>query len=249
MKVKCFQVSSVGAIRDHNEDFVVFWEPEEFNVRQSVGSIAILADGVGGIGNGDVASRMAAEAAIDIFREAKPEATPAEIVRQIYETASAKIFQATREKGRMATTMVTSIFRHDKVTIAHVGDSRAYLIRAGKIKRLTTDHSYTSLQVKLGLLLERNAMASPHRSTLTRALGFDPICHYDILYELLQKGDVILQCSDGLYGFILDEEILEAAVKYHPGEACKRLIALAEKRQVSDNVSVQIVQVWDVDHR
>ena len=247
MKVKCFQVSSVGTVRDHNEDFVVFWEPEDFYARQSIGSIAILADGVGGIGNGDIASRMAAETAIDVFREAKPDSTPDDIVRQVYETASAKIFQATREKGRMATTMVTSIFRHDKVTIAHVGDSRAYLVRTGKLRRLTTDHSYTSLQVKLGLLLERNAMTSPLRSTLTRALGFDPICHYDILSEPLQAGDLILQCSDGLYGFVLDEEILDIINKFHPAQACKNLIQLAEKRQASDNVSLQLIQVWDVD--
>ena len=147
----------------------------------------------------------------------------------------------------MATTLLTSIFRRDTVTIAHVGDSRAYLIRAGKIKRLTTDHSYTSLQVKLGLLLERNAMLSPHRSTLTRSIGPEPICHYDISTEVLQKNDIILHCSDGLYGFMLDNEILDLVIKFHPGEACKRLIALAEKRQASDNVSVQIVQVWEVD--
>jgi serine/threonine-protein kinase len=248
MKVKCFQVSSVGAVRDHNEDFVVFWEPQDFEQRQKLGSIAILADGVGGIGNGDVASRTAAETAIDVFRESKPEATPADVFRQIYETASSKIYQVTREKGRMATTMLTSIFREDKVSIAHVGDSRAYLVRGGKIRRLTSDHSYTSLQVKLGLLLERNAMTSPHRSTLTRALGFDPICRYDVLAETLQPGDLILQCSDGLYGFVLDEEILDIANKYHPGQACKNLIALAEKRQASDNVSLQLIQVWDVHY-
>jgi serine/threonine-protein kinase len=248
MKVKCFQVSSVGAVRDHNEDFVVFWEPQEFDQRQKLGSIAILADGVGGIGNGDVASRTAAETAIDVFRESKPEATPADVFRQIYETASSKIYQVSREKGRMATTMLTSIFREDKVNIAHVGDSRAYLIRAGKIRRLTSDHSYTSLQVKLGLLLERNAMTSPHRSTLTRALGFDPICRYDLLAEPMQPGDVILQCSDGLYGFVLDEEIADIVNKFHPGQACKNLIALAEKRQASDNVSLQLIQVWDVHY-
>jgi serine/threonine-protein kinase len=90
-------------------------------------------------------------------------------------------------------------------------------------------------------------MTSPHRSTLTRSIGYEPMCHYDISSESLQQGDVILQCTDGLYGFLLDAEILEAVVKYHPGEACKRLIGLAEKRQVSDNVSVQIVQVWEVD--
>jgi serine/threonine-protein kinase len=247
MKIKCFQLSSVGVVRDHNEDFVAFWEPSDFELLQGVGSVAVLADGVGGLGNGEVASKMAAETALEIFKESKPETPVNDLVRQIYDQAAARIFQESRQKGRMSTTLLTTIFRDDKATIAHVGDSRAYLIRAGKIKRLTTDHSYTSLQVKLGLLLERNAMTSPNRSTLTRSVGSDPMCHYDISTEPLQKGDVILHCSDGLYGFVLDEEILEAVIKYHPGEACKRLIALAEKRQVDDNVSVQIVHVWEVN--
>jgi len=249
VKIKCHQLSSAGSVRDHNEDFVAFWEPEDFYIRQSAGSIAILADGVGGEGNGDMASRLVAETALSVFKEAKPETAVNDLVRQIFDEASARIFQASQHKGRMATTLVTSIYHQDKVTIAHVGDSRAYLIRAGKIKRLTTDHSYTTLQVKLGLLLERNAMTSPHRSTLTRSIGYEPICHYDIATELLEKGDFILQCSDGLYGYVLDEEILDAVIKYHPGEACKRLIALAEKRQASDNVSVQIVQVWEVSRQ
>jgi serine/threonine protein phosphatase PrpC len=225
----------------------LFWEPEDFAERQAKGSIAILADGVGGEGNGDVASRLAAETALEIFKEGKPETPPTDSVRGMFDTAAVKVFQSAQEKGRMATTLLTSIFQHDKVTIAHVGDSRAYLIRGGKIKRLTTDHSYTALQVKLGLLLERKAMASPHRSTLTRSIGYEPMCHYDIATLELLKGDMIVQCSDGLYGFVLDEEILDAVVKYHPGEACKRLVALTERRQVSDNVSVQIIQVWETD--
>ena len=247
MKVKCHQVSSAGPVRDHNEDFLTFWEPDDFDLRQKIGSIALLADGVGGESNGDVASRLATETALGIFRDASPESPVRDVVRGMFDTAAAQVFQAAQQKGRMATTLLASVFRHDKLTIAHVGDSRAYLVRAGRIKRLTTDHSYTALQVKLGLLLERNAMTSPHRSTLTRSIGYEPMCHYDISIEPLQKGDFIVQCSDGLYGSMLDDEILDAVVKYHPGEACKRLIALAEKRQVSDNVSVQIVQVWEVD--
>jgi serine/threonine-protein kinase len=247
MKVKCHQISSAGAVRDHNEDFLLFWEPEDFTLRQKLGSLAILADGVGGEGNGDVASRLAVETASAMFQESKPEQTVTATVRGMFDSAAARVFQAAQHNGRMATTLLASVFRYDKVTIAHVGDSRAYLIRAGKIKRLTTDHSYTSLQVKLGLLLERKAMTSEHRSTLTRSIGYEPMCHYDITTVPLQKSDVILHCSDGLYGYLLDDEILDAVVKYHPGEACKRLIALAEKRQVSDNVSVQIIQVWDVD--
>ena len=247
MKVKCFQLSSAGPVRDHNEDFLAFWEPEDFDRLQKIGSLAIVADGVGGEGNGDKASRLAAETALSVFKEAKPEASPTDVAREMFDTSANKVFQAAQNNGRMATTLLASVFRRDKVTIAHVGDSRAYLIRGGKIKRLTTDHSYTALQVKLGLLLERNAMTSPHRSTLTRSIGYEPMCHYDITTQPLDQGDLILQCTDGLYGYLLDDEILEAAVKYHPGEACKRLIGLAEKRQVSDNVSLQIIQVWDVD--
>ncbi len=247
MKVKCHQLSSAGAVREHNEDFLLFWEPEEFHRRQETGSVAILADGVGGEGNGDIASRLAAETAQAVFRQAKAETSTADLVRAMFDAAAAQVFQAAQQKGRMATTLLAAIFRQDKVTVAHVGDSRAYLVRGGKIKRLTTDHSYTALQVKLGLLLERNAMTSPHRSTLTRSIGYEPMCHYDMASEPLAKGDLVLQCSDGLYGYVLDEEILEAVVKYHPGEACKRLIGLAERRQVSDNVSIQIVQVWDLE--
>jgi serine/threonine-protein kinase len=247
MKVKCHQLSSAGSVRERNEDFLVFWEPEDFNRRQETGSVAILADGVGGEGNGDEASRLAAETALSVFRERRPAASTNDTVRGMFDAASAQVFQAAQQKGRMATTLLVSIFHQDRVTVAHVGDSRAYLVRAGKLRRLTTDHSYTALQVKLGLLLERNAMTSPHRSTLTRSIGYEPICHFDLTSETLMPGDILLQCTDGLYGCNLDEEILDAVVKYHPGEACKRLIALAEKRQVSDNVSVQIVQVWDVE--
>jgi serine/threonine protein phosphatase PrpC len=247
MKVKYHQITSTGTVRDQNEDFILFWEPEVFEVRQQIGSVALLADGVGGEGHGEIASRLAVETALSVFQESKAEASLTDAVRGMFETAAANVFQAGQDQGRMATTLLASIFRHDEVTIAHVGDSRAYLIRAGKIKRLTADHSYTALQVKLGLLLERNAMTSPHRSTLTRSIGYEPMCHYDVSTLELSQGDIILQCSDGLYGFLLDNEILDVIVKCHPGEACKRLIALAEKRQVSDNVSVQIIQVWDVD--
>jgi serine/threonine-protein kinase len=247
MKIKCFQLSSVGTVRDHNEDFVAFWEPEDFQQLQAIGSVAVLADGVGGEGYGEIASRMAAETALEIFKEAKPETPANDSVRRIFDETAAKIFQAAQQKGRMSTTMLVTVFRDDMATVAHVGDSRAYLIRAGKIKRLTTDHSYTTLQVKLGLLLERNAMTSEHRSTLTRSVGSEPICHYDITTEALEQGDLILHCSDGLYGSVLDDEILDIIVKHHPGEACKLLIEAAERRQASDNVSVQLIQVWRVE--
>ena len=205
--------------------------------------MAVVADGVGGLGHGEEASKLAAETVLEVFRQAKPEATPSSLMREFYDTASNTVYLASQEKGRMATTLLTALFRGDQLTLGHVGDSRAYLIRGGKIQRLTTDHSYTSLQIKLGLLLERNAMTSQHRSTLTRAVGYEPITHYDLITETLQVDDYVLLCSDGLYGFVLDDEIMNIVLKCHPAEACKELIALAERRQASDNITVQIIQV------
>src|SRR5579863_10034306 len=117
MKVKCHQISSAGPVRDHNEDFLMFWEPDEFELRQKTGSLAILADGVGGEGNGDVASRLAVETAVTAFKEANPETSPSNLARGMFDAAAAAVFQATRDKGRMATTLLVSIFRHDQVTI------------------------------------------------------------------------------------------------------------------------------------
>src|SRR5580704_17386404 len=102
MKIKCFQLSSTGVVREHNEDFIAFWEPEKFQLQQEMGGIAVLADGVGGEGNGELASQMAAETALAIFREAKPETSPNDLVRAIYTEAAAKIFQAAQAKGRMS---------------------------------------------------------------------------------------------------------------------------------------------------
>jgi protein phosphatase len=104
MKVKCHQLSRAGAVRDHNEDFLLFWEPEEFERAQQLGSIALLADGVGGESHGDVASRLAAETALAAFKESPAEASSAAVARQIFDAAAAKVFQAAQENGRMSTT-------------------------------------------------------------------------------------------------------------------------------------------------
>jgi serine/threonine protein phosphatase PrpC len=247
MRIKCYHFSENGAVRDHNEDAIVFWEHEDPEVRLRTGSVAVLCDGVGGSGHGEVASALAVEAALGAFREAAAETPLPEILRRAFEAASMRVFQEGQNKGRMATTMVMALFRHGQVAIGHVGDSRAYLVRAGKIRRLTTDHSYTAMQVKLGLLLERKAMTSEHRSTLTRSVGAEPMCHFDLVEEPLQRDDVVLLCSDGVYGFVLDDEMLEAVSKCHPAEACKRIRELAYKRQVSDNLSLQLLQVREVD--
>jgi serine/threonine-protein kinase len=149
--------------------------------------------------------------------------------------------------SRMATTLAASVFRDGAVCVANVGDTRAYFIRQKTIRRLTVDHVATSVPVKLGLLLERKAMASPHRSELTRSIGSEPFCQPDFATQLLHHGDFILQCTDGLHAWVLDEEFREIIGRSHPYDACKELVALAEKRGSDDNISLQLIEVrnWE----
>jgi serine/threonine-protein kinase len=147
----------------------------------------------------------------------------------------------------MATTLVASIFRDGAVCVANVGDTRAYFIRGKTIRRLTTDHVATSVPVKLGILLERQAMASPKRSELTRSVGSEPFCVPDFATQLISHGDFVLQCTDGLHACVLDEEMREIVSRSHPYDACKELLALAEKRGSDDNISLQLIEVrnWE----
>jgi serine/threonine-protein kinase len=113
----------------------------------------------------------------------------------------------------------------------------------------TSDHSYVALQVKLGLVKERDAMSSPMRSLITRSIGQDITCAYDVFRQSLAKGDILVQCPDGLYSIVLDDEICDLAAHYAPQEACQQMIALAEKRRAEDNISVQIIRINEIEHR
>ncbi len=152
-----------------------------------------------------------------------------------------------KSPGGMSTTLAISLFRHDEVAVAHIGDTRIYHLRGEILTRLTTDHSYTSLEVKLGLVSERDAMTSRLRSVLTRSIGHDHVCRVTHGSQGIAQGDLIIQCTDGLYASVIDDEIREIASHHAPNEACDRLIALAERRGADDNISVQIVRVNSVE--
>jgi serine/threonine protein phosphatase PrpC len=246
------QMSVTGPVRSNNEDTIGFWKPDTPDLVRSVGIAAIIADGVGGTGRGEVASQLAVKTTLDIFKNAATEIEPADLLRMIFNQSNKVVYDASmhdRKDGRMATTLTVSIFRHDEVSIGHVGDSRVYLVRNGTIQRLTSDHSYVALQVKLGLVKERDAMASPMRSMITRSIGQDLICGYDVFKQTLLKGDVLVQCTDGLYSVVMDDQICEVAGHLAAEEACAELIARAEKRGAEDNISVQLVRINEIEHR
>jgi serine/threonine protein phosphatase PrpC len=246
MRLRYAKLSTTGPVRPINEDWIDFWEPQDPLAREKQGSVALLADGVGGFEHGEVASRMAVDDALRVFQNAATELAPYEVLRRMFTTACTSVHDAGLAKHRqMATTLVASIFRSRTVFIAHVGDSRAYLIRQKKIRRLTTDHAATTLPVKLRLVHERQAMASPQRSQLTRSVGTEPYCQPDFITQELRHGDFILHCTDGLHAFVLDDEICEILSRHHPYDACRELEALTIKRGGDDNISLQILEVRD----
>jgi serine/threonine-protein kinase len=250
MELTYASLSSRGPVRENNEDFVDFWSPPEQDVERSHGALAVIADGVGGQGQGEVASQLAVQIALDSFRQAKPDVPPRQVVWQAFNAANLAVYDrgmAERADGRMATTLTAALFRHNEVTLGHVGDCRAYLVQAGRIQQLTADHSYVAMQLKLGLISAKDAATSSMRNLLTRSMGRDPVVQVDLVSQRVGQGDIVVQCSDGLHQYVAEEEIAQIVTNVPPEEACRQLVALAEKRGTDDNLSVQVVRIDRVE--
>ena len=242
--------TSPGPVRANNEDCLDFWQPDLPEGWRTRGAVAILADGVGGHGDGEIASRLACDRARQAFVEAKPGTTPSQLLWQMFNAANLAVYDAgmhKRAEGRMLTTLTISVFRNNEITIGHVGDCRVYLIQQGRIRRVTSDHSYAGVQLKLGIVTVEEAASSQLRSVLTRTIGQDPMIRLDYHTAVVNRGDKLVQCTDGLWCFVTEGEIYEIVSKNPPEEACARLIELAEKRGGDDNLTAQVVQIESVE--
>jgi protein phosphatase len=145
----------------------------------------------------------------------------------------------------MGTTVVTAWLRETHAIIGHVGDSRAYLVRSGEIRQLTTDHTLVNEQVRRGILSDSEARNHPSRNILTRAVGSHGQVMVDITEEKLEPGDFLLLCSDGLYTMIDDPAILQIVTRNaaEPDKACQSLIGAANDRGGEDNITVILLKV------
>jgi serine/threonine protein phosphatase PrpC len=243
-------LSTAGPVRDQNEDCITCWQPKNQEEWRSHGAIAILADGVGGQARGEVASQMACDTAMKTFMEAKPLAAPNQTLYQMFVAANVAIYDQNIKHstvGRMATTMTISLFRHNEVNIGHVGDCRVYAIQQGRIRRVTNDHSYAGIQLKLGLITVDEAMSSQMRSVLTRTVGQEPTIRADYHTISVHRGDIIVQMCDGMWTQLTEGEIYDVVSKQSPQDACKTLTMMAERRGADDNLSVQIIQVQAIE--
>ena len=245
------ELSSPGPARENNEDFVGFWQPDNVEEKRQRGAIAILCDGVGGHGHGEVASRLAVETGLKTFREAKSGDAATDLIITAVNAANLAVYDKGQTfqdaDARMATTMAVAVFRNNQVAVGNVGDSRVYLVRKTEVRQLTTDHSYVGMQRKFGLISEQEAKTSDQRSLLTRSVGQEPVARVDADEIQVFKGDRIVLCSDGLHAHVADNEIGDIVARNSPAQACRQLVALAEQRGTDDNLSIQVVQIDEVE--
>jgi len=254
-----YTLSDKGKVRPNNEDYVegfqVNWSGP-FGTPQSLTSL-ILADGMGGAAAGEFASMMAVRTVKNRILSGILNQSPEELLNtdmkaflaDAFSEANQSIYQKSREDPEMdgmGTTVVAMLVFKDMVTIGHVGDSRIYLCRNGKVKQLTRDHSLVQELIDDGKITPEQAMTHPNRNVITRALGVDPSVIAECDRFPILEDDVIMLCSDGLHGFAEEGSIkkaftdfIEGAKVNLPGLA-QRLIELAFFGGGGDNVSIAL---------
>jgi protein phosphatase len=250
MEVKGFGLTHVGRQRQHNEDaFLVERDAKLF----------LVADGMGGHAAGEIASRIAVDSINEFIVHTKeddgtwPHAYDEHFKRSTnrlmaaVRMANTRVLEAMRKDARlrgMGTTVVAAIADGSTVSVAHVGDSRAYLIRGNQLSRITNDHSWVFEQVQAGMLTEAEAEKHPLRNVITRALGGALQVTPDASEIEAQPGDLVLLCSDGLTGMVPESEILRivTANKGDLQKTCQQLIDAANERGGLDNVTAVLVE-------
>jgi protein phosphatase len=229
--------TDLGRQRQGNEDNLFVRAP-----------LFVVADGMGGAQAGEVASEMA----VDSFESGLPgEGPPAARLVQVIEDANRRIYERSRNEAQragMGTTVTAAYVGENEVTIAHVGDSRAYVFRDGELIRLTRDHSLVGELVLRGKLTEEQAERHPQRSVITRSVGPEPEVEVDVKAYQARAGDVFLVCSDGLTSMVFEDrvkDVLAAAGSLE--QAGRDLISAANDAGGRDNITVILFRLEDVD--
>jgi protein phosphatase len=246
-QVRSASLSHIGRKRSRNEDFIAVFEPRDPGELSQSGCLYILADGVGGAAEGERASRYAAEKVLyEYYR--LPDTDPTDRLRQLIQEAGRDIYsyaEGVAYPHRVATTLVAAVVWDDTVTVANVGDSRAYLLRSGAVIQITRDHSYLEELIESGLIEKQATEMIGMQNRITRSLGGTRDVLVDIYAAIsLDIGDRILLCSDGLTRYAQSSDIDRLASQGELATAVERLVAFANHRGGADNISAILVEVF-----
>ncbi len=245
--IEVASLSDVGCQRERNEDSCAYWEPEDDSEFARKGGLAIVADGMGGYEGGQQASELAIQTVRDTYRGSNG-TDPQHALTEGLEAAHQAILDYAARRPDlfgMGTTCTAASVVGLQLYFSHVGDSRLYLVRGQTISRLTRDHSYVGRLVEAGFLRPEDAEHHPQRHVLTAALGVGSELTTDSPGAAIElhPADVLLLCTDGLWGVVPDQELHKAASSKPPSCACRELVELAKGRGGPDNITVLVLRV------
>jgi PPM family protein phosphatase len=241
--IKAFMMTNRGLVRDHNEDYIICREPTSLEEEKEHGWLYIVADGVGGADAGEIASEYASNQTVTHYMEGTNQNPGHRLViaMQAANTDLRKLVADRNENKRMATTMVATVISEQTAYIANVGDSRGYHWRSNDLQQVTRDQSLVAKLVEEGAITEEEAANHPHRNVILYSIGSEKTPKIDLFELLLQDGDKLLLCSDGLTRHVEDHEIKEAMGRSDLEAANDYLIQLAIQRGGQDNISSAII--------
>lgn len=252
LDIEFAQVTDCGRVRPGNEDYLGHVAPESPEEARTHGWLFAVADGVGGHELGELASQTAIETLLAGFRAAgKGEPLPS-LLPRLVQAANGRVFETGISSGSggtgMATTLVACALRYDRAVVAHVGDSRCYLIRGGEARVLTRDHTVAKEHERLGLLSAEEASEADTRHVLSRSLGGELFVSVEVTDHQVLPGDILLLCSDGLHGAVSSKEIARIASNGSSLEVMARgMVSLANEKDGGDNVTVLLIRVQNVE--
>ena len=249
MKLEVALLTDIGQVRHNNEDSLGRYEPGDDKQRAEKGAIFVVADGMGGHRGGEIASRLAVETVIRAYYASK-DPDPLRALSEAFAEANRVIMEKSRDEVElfgMGTTCTTMVVRDRQAFFAHVGDSRAYVLRNGDIVQLTEDHSLVGEMVRSGIISNEDAQHHPKRNVITRSLGTQPNLSADLPSSpyAISGGDVFLLCSDGLTSLVNDHQVRDILSSNEPKDACQALVDRANQNGGKDNISVQVIKVID----
>ncbi len=263
IEVRVFGQTDVGQVREHNEDNFLIADltrkTREFDAAEvkplgRSGAVFGVCDGMGGAAAGEVASQLAVDIIYDRLSEAKPPRHREDLARRLVKAvqdAGLRIFgeaRADRTRRGMGTTSTIATLIDDRLFLAQVGDSRAYVLRDGELTQVTRDQSLVNQLIEAGQLTEEEAETFEHNNIILQALGTSEVVQVDLTYVDLRADDTLLLCSDGLSGMVRSDDIRGILVELEdPVEACGKLIASANEAGGHDNVTVVIVKFAGTD--
>jgi len=246
------QASNPGKVRDNNEDAMGVFVPISRQQARALGWMFVVADGVGGMDMGEVASAKAVEVMQEGFAQAQEGTSLASLLPRLIQHANAAVHDETLTQERrgkhMATTIVSCALRYDQAYIANVGDSRCYLVRDRQATILTRDHTWIAEQRKLGIVSAEEAALSESRHILTRSLGPELFVSADTNTISLRPHDILVLCTDGLYGQLDNREIVNLVTQDKDVEDIAReLVSYSVEKDGTDNTTAQVISVRAIE--